>query len=108
MSMALVVLGINSFVYHATLRQTTQFGDEFSMFILGGALLQGVYTINQSPAAKTTITASIWFLITVLSAMYAHTGNILHHSPPSFDNFSIRSDKGNAQQLIADAAIALP
>lgn len=79
MSVSLVVLGINSFIFHATLRHTTQYCDEISMFLLGSALIQGVFTINQSPRVRNIMTAAILGIMTVLSAIYIQTGNILHH-----------------------------
>ncbi len=79
MSMALVVLGINSFVFHASLHQTTQFCDELSMFLLGGALLYSVYTINMSPGATSIITAALYLVIGLLSVIYIQSADILHH-----------------------------
>ena len=77
--MALLVLGINSFIFHATLRHTTQFCDEIGMFLLGGALLQGVYTINQPAGRTRLVNIVVLVAVTVLSAIYIHTANILHH-----------------------------
>ncbi len=79
MSIALVILGTNSFVFHATLRHATQYCDEISMFVLGGSLLQSVYTINQSPAVSRGTTAGIFAVVGLLSAIYIRTGDILHH-----------------------------
>jgi dihydroceramidase len=79
MSVALLVLGINSFIFHATMKHTTQYCDEIGMLILGGSLLQGVYTINQSPTVVKVMNMTIYAAVGVLSALYVRTGNILHH-----------------------------
>lgn len=79
MSIAMVILGINSFIFHATLKHTTQYCDELSMFILGGALLQSIFTINQTSTVITLMNAVIWMAVGVLSGIYIHTGDILHH-----------------------------
>ena len=79
MSWALVVLGVNSFIYHATLLQATQFCDEFAMLVLGAALLQGIGTINQTPGASAAITSVILAAATAGAGLYLKTANILHH-----------------------------
>lgn len=79
MSIAMLILGINSFMFHATLRHTTQYCDEVSMFILGGAMIRSVYTINQTPATTKLINAGTWAVVGILSAFYIRTGDILHH-----------------------------
>lgn len=78
-SMALLGLGIGSFLFHASLRQTLQFVDELSMFGLCWSFLQGTLTARQSPTKARFITASLAFTITLVSAFYVWSGNILYH-----------------------------
>jgi dihydroceramidase len=83
LSVALFVLGVNSFLYHATLRQTTQFLDEVAgMNVLIFALLQGVYTVGQESGTSNVISALLLAIITGWSAVYIRTGDILHHVIP--------------------------
>jgi dihydroceramidase len=79
MSIAMIILGINSFIFHATMRHTTQYADELSMFILAGSLLQGVFAINQSPAITMTVAFAILTTLSIMSAVYIRTGDILYH-----------------------------
>ncbi len=79
MSMALVFLGVKSFLFHCTLRHTMQYCDEFGMLVLAGALLQAVFAIGRSPAATRAITIAIVGAVGALMAVYVSTANILHH-----------------------------
>ncbi|CAK7214679.1 hypothetical protein SBRCBS47491_002232 [Sporothrix bragantina] len=72
-SISLWVLGALSFTFHATLKHSTQYGDELAMLVLGGALMHGSY----GPRSWTAGIVS-WSLVTVASALYLKTGQILH------------------------------
>ena len=79
MSVALFFVGVFSLIYHATLRQVAQYGDDISMYILAGALLQAVYTHNRSQAAASLITALIGFGIVLHCCFYIYSGDIQTH-----------------------------
>ncbi len=72
-AVALWVLGILSFVFHATLKHATQYGDEIAMLILAGALLQGSW----GPSSRVAAVVS-WSAVGAASALYLRTGQILH------------------------------
>lgn len=52
MAVSLVLIGIFSSIFHATLHQGTQFLDEMSMFFLGTALLQPLLTAGSHEAGN--------------------------------------------------------
>ena len=79
MSASLVIVGIASFLFHATLRLPAQFSDDISMLFLAGALLRTLYCAKQSPAHFTLITTSIYATVSVMSALYIQSGNLLVH-----------------------------
>ncbi|CAK7199922.1 hypothetical protein SEUCBS139899_002609 [Sporothrix eucalyptigena] len=72
-SISLWVLGILSFAFHATLKHTTQYGDELAMLVLGGALLQGSWGPRSWVAGGVA-----WSITAAASALYLKTGQILH------------------------------
>lgn len=72
-SIALWVLGILSFTFHATLKHSTQYGDELAMLVLAGALLQGSW----GPRSRLAGIVS-WSTVAAASALYLKTGAILH------------------------------
>jgi dihydroceramidase len=78
-SVALLILGITSFVYHATLRQITQFADDLSMLILAASFCQSVFTVGQSPNVSRIISTLILVGVTTLSVVYVRSGDILIH-----------------------------
>ncbi|KAI3390941.1 hypothetical protein diail_8339, partial [Diaporthe ilicicola] len=59
LAFSLLLVGVFSFIYHATLHQETQFLDEMSMFMLGSSILhmQPLYTEGFKPPAQKAITA---------------------------------------------------
>lgn len=78
-SIALFAVGIASMVYHATLRQGPQFGDDLSMLFLGGSLLQTLYSRGQTRTTTTLVTTVTAVGTLGASAMYIRSGNIFHH-----------------------------
>ena len=56
LAVGLIFVGVTSFLFHATLRQTLQFSDDLSMFLLTGCILQRLYTHGKSPAVTRIIT----------------------------------------------------
>jgi dihydroceramidase len=79
MSVSLLLVGVCSFLYHATLHLTTQLSDEVSMHFLAGALLQRLYTTGQSPGRARCMTVAIYTCIGIMSAIYMRSGNLDVH-----------------------------
>ncbi|SPO03940.1 related to YPC1 - Alkaline Ceramidase [Cephalotrichum gorgonifer] len=79
MAASLLLVGIGSFFYHASLRQTLQFGDDLSMIVLSGTMLNGVFTVRQTPARARTISALITLASLAFSAFYVYSGKIIYH-----------------------------
>lgn len=73
MAMSLVFVGVFSAIFHASLHSETQFLDEMSMFFLGSAFLQPLYTKGFSGPAQTAITTVILSVVAVISAVYYQT-----------------------------------
>lgn len=80
MSFSLLVLGISSFLFHATLRQTLQFADELSMLGLAWALLRGVLIIRHSTGYDYLVNASLAVVFPLFAAFYVWTGEIIYHA----------------------------
>lgn len=73
MAVSLILVGVFSFVFHASLHRDTQFLDEMSMFFLGCAFLQPLYTNGFSPASQKAITVLLLSVVVVISAVYYQT-----------------------------------
>lgn len=73
MSASLVLVGVFSFIFHASLHRETQFLDEMSMFFLGSSFLQPLYTTGYSARAQTAITTILVSIIIAISAVYYQT-----------------------------------
>jgi dihydroceramidase len=80
MSLSLLVLGISSFLFHASLRQTLQFADELSMLGLAWSLLQGTLTVRNSLANINRINVCLAIVFPLFSVFYVWTGKIIYHS----------------------------
>jgi dihydroceramidase len=78
MSLSLLVLGIGSFLFHATLRQTLEFVDEFSMLGLTWSMLQAALTARQSPARARLITVAVAVVYLSFSAFYLWSAKIIY------------------------------
>jgi dihydroceramidase len=80
MSLSLLVLGIASFLFHASLRQTLQFADELAMLGLAWSLLQGTLMVRRSPANARFINISLATVFPLFSAFYVWTGKVIYHA----------------------------
>ncbi|KAL2258493.1 hypothetical protein VTK26DRAFT_8176 [Humicola hyalothermophila] len=78
MSISLLVLGVTSFLFHATLRQTLEFADEFSMLGLTWSMLQATLTARQSPKRSRFISMFLAVIYGAFAIYYIQTANILH------------------------------
>lgn len=79
MSVSLLLVGVCSFLYHATLRQGPQYSDDVSMLFLAGALLQRTCSAKQTPSRARVITTAIYAIVGIMSAIYMNSGNLLIH-----------------------------
>ncbi|KAL2753268.1 hypothetical protein ACRALDRAFT_1083064 [Sodiomyces alcalophilus JCM 7366] len=80
MAFSLMGVGIASCIYHGTLRQTTQYLDDLSMFLLAGALLHPLYAAHQTPSVRTLVGLVLVAVIGGMSVIYVRSGNILIHT----------------------------
>ncbi|KAK4184536.1 putative alkaline ceramidase family protein [Podospora australis] len=81
MSISLLILGICSFAFHASMRQTMQFADELAMLGLAWALLQGVLTVRTRWSTWDRVTNfGMVVAFPAFSAFYIHTGKIIYHA----------------------------
>ncbi|KAI0425564.1 ceramidase [Xylaria sp. FL1042] len=79
MSVSLFVLGIASFLFHASLRQNLQFGDELAMLGLVWSILQGLLTIRRSSVYDRFVNISLATIFPVFAVFYVWTGKIIYH-----------------------------
>lgn len=80
MSASLALVGVCSFVFHATLRQTMQFGDDLSMLFLAGSLIQRLYCAGQQASTRGLVTGTVYAAVFLMSAYYVQSGNIVVHT----------------------------
>ncbi|CAK7223932.1 hypothetical protein SEUCBS140593_005402 [Sporothrix eucalyptigena] len=81
MAVSLLLLGIGSFVFHASLRQTMQFADELAMLGLTWSLLLGSLNLqSQSSTRDRLIKGGLAVVFPLFAAFYLWTGNILYHT----------------------------
>ncbi|KAK4038163.1 ceramidase [Parachaetomium inaequale] len=78
MSLSLLTLGIGSFLFHATLRQTLEFVDEFSMLGLTWSMLQASLTARQTPKRARLITVGLAVAYLSFSAFYIWSAKIIY------------------------------
>jgi dihydroceramidase len=78
MSLSLLTLGIGSFLFHATLRQTLEFVDEFSMLGLTWSMLQASLTARQTPQRARLITVGLAVAYLSFSAFYIWSAKIIY------------------------------
>lgn len=79
MAFSIALVGIFSFIFHATLHQETQFLDEMSMFFFGSALLQPLYTTGFTAATKKAITVTLVSVVVAVSAVYYQKKQVIIH-----------------------------
>ncbi len=78
MSLSLLTLGIGSFLFHATLRQTLEFADELSMLGLTWSLLRASLTAHQPPRRARLITIILAVVYLSFSAFYLWSAKIIY------------------------------
>jgi dihydroceramidase len=79
MSVSLVILGICSFLFHASLRQTMEFADELSMFVLLWSMLHTTLCIRQTAARRHLISVCLAVAMLSFSAFYIWSAKIIYH-----------------------------
>ncbi|KAL1890342.1 alkaline ceramidase ydc1 [Sporothrix stenoceras] len=80
MAVSLLLLGIGSFLFHASMRQTMQFADELAMLGLTWSLLLGALNIQRTSAYNKLVSVGLAVIFPLFSAFYIWTANILYHS----------------------------
>ncbi|OAA73683.1 alkaline ceramidase family protein [Cordyceps fumosorosea ARSEF 2679] len=78
MSSTLFVLGIGSFLFHASLRQALEFVDELSMMALLWSMLHAVLTVRQTPRAARALSALLAVVFLTFTAFYLRTPLIIY------------------------------
>ncbi|KAK8101743.1 hypothetical protein PG999_012117 [Apiospora kogelbergensis] len=85
MSLSLLVLGICSFLFHASLRHTLQYADELGMLGLAWSLLQGILTVHgRSSSNDRLINTTLNIVFPLFAAFYVWTGKIIYHASAFF------------------------
>ncbi|KAK3328715.1 ceramidase [Apodospora peruviana] len=77
MSISLLVLGVGSFLFHASLRHTLEFVDELSMLGLTWSMLHAAYTAHQSPTVARTISIALAVFHIPFLAFYVWSSEII-------------------------------
>lgn len=80
MSLSLFLVGVGSFVFHATLRQFLQYCDDLSMFALAASLIERLYSINQDSSTRRLVSILTWSSTVAVSIFYVVNGNLLVHT----------------------------
>ncbi|OKL55422.1 hypothetical protein UA08_09326 [Talaromyces atroroseus] len=80
MAASLFLVGVASFLFHATLRQMAQFSDDLSMLFLAASLIQRLYCAKQPHFRAGVITAVIYGITCAASAFYVQSGNLMVHT----------------------------
>ncbi|KAK6849562.1 hypothetical protein PG995_013395 [Apiospora arundinis] len=85
MSVSLLVLGICSFLFHASLRHSMQYADELGMLGLAWALLQGILTVRgRSSSNDRLVNTTLNIVFPLFAAFYVWTGKIIYHASAFF------------------------
>lgn len=77
MSSSMILLGIGSFLFHASLRHTLEYVDELSMLVLTWSMLRATYTAGQPPATARAMSVALTLFYVPYSALYVATGDII-------------------------------
>lgn len=79
MSLALLFLGVGSFLFHASLRKTLEFVDELSMLGLSWSMLDAVFTADiRNPSRRRAVHFGLAVFHVAFCALYLHTVNIIY------------------------------
>jgi len=77
MSIALLALGVGSFLFHASLRHALEYVDELSMLGLTWSMLQASMTARQPPSKSRAITAGLAIFHIAFCFFYVWSASIL-------------------------------
>ncbi|KAM3526066.1 hypothetical protein NHJ13051_003658 [Beauveria bassiana] len=78
MSVTLFILGIGSFLFHASLRQALEFVDELSMMGLIWSMLHATLTVRQTPTRSKIISAVLAVVFSSFTAFYLNSPLIIY------------------------------
>ncbi|OAA53509.1 Ceramidase [Niveomyces insectorum RCEF 264] len=80
MAVSLLLLGVGSFLFHASMRQTMQFADELAMLGLVWSMLLGALDLQRTAYNSGLIRAGLAVVFPLFAAFYVWTANILYHT----------------------------
>lgn len=78
MSFSLLLLGVGSFLFHATLRQCMEFCDELSMLGLTWSMLKAVLTARQPPSRSRAISFALAVIYLSFAVFYVWSARIIY------------------------------
>ncbi|KAG5929871.1 hypothetical protein E4U42_004174 [Claviceps africana] len=78
MSIALLFLGIGSFLFHATLRKTLEFADEFSMLGLTWSMLHVTFSMQTTPPRRRAASAALAVGFVSFAVFYLRSPKIIY------------------------------
>ncbi|KAJ5678693.1 dihydroceramidase [Penicillium macrosclerotiorum] len=79
MAVSLFMLGVGSFLFHASMRQIMQFADELAMLGLAWSLLLGSLNVQRTSGYNRLVRVGLAVVFPLFSAFYIWTANILYH-----------------------------
>jgi len=79
MAVALLTLGIGSFIFHATLQKVTEFFDKLSMLVLTWSMLDKSLALGQSPASAILISFGLAIFHIGFGISYVISTQLLYH-----------------------------
>ncbi|KAI0104317.1 ceramidase [Nemania sp. FL0031] len=79
MSISLLILGVGSLLFHATLKQNLQFGDELAMLGLAWSILRGLFTAGRPSTYDQFTNLTLAIVFPLFAIFYIWTEKIIYH-----------------------------
>ncbi|KEY68860.1 hypothetical protein S7711_03798 [Stachybotrys chartarum IBT 7711] len=80
MSISLFLLGVASFLFHATLRHFLQYADELGMLLLAWSMCHGILVRQHTNDYDRAVNIAMAIFFPLFSAFYVYTGKIVYHA----------------------------